>query len=58
MVIAERDSGIDVIGEVLPNEATFNTTYFDWPVQTNTSFTIENKGIYSKALMNSSYIGK
>jgi hypothetical protein len=40
----------------IPNQTTGNITYFDWPVQTNTSFTITNKGLYSKALLNSSYI--
>lgn len=29
--------------------------HFPWPVSYNTSFTIENKGIYNKALLNSSY---
>lgn len=39
----------------IPNQTTGNITYFDWPVQTNTSFTLTNKGIYSKTLLNSSY---
>ncbi len=42
----------------IPNQTMGNITYFDWPVQTNTSFTITNKGLYSKALLNSSYINK
>lgn len=42
----------------IPNQTTDNVTYFDWPVQNNTFFTITNKGIYSKALLNNSYVNK
>jgi hypothetical protein len=42
----------------IPNQTTGNITYFDWPVQTNTSFKIANKGIYGKALLNSTYTNK
>jgi hypothetical protein len=38
------------------NSSTGIVPYFPWPISFNASFTITNKGIYSKVLWNNSYL--